>query len=96
MLELLWDASGLAKRYALEVGSDTAIALYDAALSGSQVSTSMGYAEVYSILVRKKNGKVISQQSFNLAVSLLRTELIEGTNFKLLSVPDTAIYAAWD
>lgn len=92
MVVLLWDASGLAKRYAPEVGSDMVDALFAAIPPAQMVSSSVSYAEIYSILLRKFNRAAINRAAFETAKSSLRAELINDPNFVLLSIGDTAFY----
>jgi predicted nucleic acid-binding protein len=89
---LLWDASALAKRYAPEMGSDTVDALFAAVPSADTVSSSISYAELCSILLRKLNRGAIDKASFDAAKSALRMELIVDPDFVLLSVGDAAFY----
>lgn len=67
MVVLLWDASALAKRYAPEVGSETVDALFGAAPTAQMVSSSVSYAETYSILLRKFNRAAIDRTAFETA-----------------------------
>ena len=89
---LLWDASALAKRYAPETGSDTVDALFAAVPAADMVSSSVSYAELYSILIRKLNRGAIDRASFDAAKSALRMELIIDPDFVLLSIGDAAFY----
>ena len=93
MLVQFWDASGLAKRYAFELGSDSADALFEMVPKPLQLTTSITYAEVYSVLIRKLNRKEISKQIFESAKSNIRLELIDDPKFVLLSIPDDVIYS---
>jgi len=52
---LFWDASGLAKRYSLETGSETVDALFDLLPASSILTTAWSYAETFSILLRRRN-----------------------------------------
>jgi|SRR5579871_2396870 len=93
MVVLLWDASALAKRYAPEIGSDTVDALFAAVPTAQMVSSSISYAEIYSILLRKFNRAVFDRPAFNSAKSSLRAELINDPDFVLLSIEDAAFYS---
>jgi predicted nucleic acid-binding protein len=93
MVVLLWDASALAKRYAPEMGSDTVDALFAAVPTTQMVSSSVSYAEIYSILLRKFNRATIDRVAFDTAKSSLRAELINDPDFVLLSIDDTAFYS---
>jgi predicted nucleic acid-binding protein len=89
---LLWDASALVKRYTVETGSDVVNALFD----GSRTTcglTVTGYAEVYSILLRRFHGGAISARTFDGAIALLRNEVLLGPRVELISVADSAVFA---
>ena len=92
MVVLLWDASGLAKRYAPEVGSDTVDALFAAVPTAQMASSAVSNAEIYSILLRKFNRAALDKTAFETAKSSLRAELINDPDFVLLSIDDTAFY----
>ena len=93
MVILFWDASALAKRYAPEIGSDAASALFKAVPATQNVSAAISYAETYSILLRKLNRREIARSTFDKAWSSLRADLIYDPDFVLLPVTDTAIYS---
>ena len=59
MAQIYWDASGLIKRYFAEVGSDTADAFFNNVPRQDMFSSPIGYAETYSLLVRRFNEHVI-------------------------------------
>lgn len=90
---LLWDASALAKRYAPEVGSSTVDALFAAAPAPQMVTTVLGYAETYSVLLRKHHRGSIQLHAFSVAKASLRDEIINSPTFVLLTVDDAAIFA---
>lgn len=91
MLRLLWDASALAKRYALELGSQTVDALFAAVLLSQMTATFLGYAETFSLLTRKCNRGQISRATLRTAISLLQTETLNSLDFSLLTVHDADI-----
>src|SRR6266581_3987874 len=91
MPALLWDASALAKRYCPEVGSDTVDALFNAAPAPQMVITFPGYAETFSVLVRKHNRGNITTATFSTAKSLLRLEVIDSSRFVLIAVDTGAV-----
>jgi hypothetical protein len=62
MALLFWDASSLAKRYFGEVGSDTVNAVFAAAAGKDMATTAWGYAETYSLLVRRLNSGAIEKR----------------------------------
>jgi hypothetical protein len=91
MLVLLWDASALSKRYALELGSDAVDVLFVEVPVAQMVTTFMGYAETYSVLLRKRNRGDITEPSFRSAVSLLQAEILDSADFALLTISDLAV-----
>ncbi len=91
MIQLLWDASALAKRYGLETGSDTVDALFTEVPAFQMFTTFMTYAETYWVLLRKRNRGDLSVATFHSAVSLLQTEVLDDTDFRILSVDDLAV-----
>ena len=52
---ILWDASGLIKRYIAEIGSETVDAIFAAAPGSQMFVTPWGYLEIYAILRRRYN-----------------------------------------
>jgi predicted nucleic acid-binding protein len=91
VLVLPWDASALAKRYALEVGSEAVDALFAEVPAGQMVTTFLGYAETYSTLLRKRNRGTISASTFRSAVSFLQREILDSTDVGLLTIDDVAV-----
>lgn len=94
MPTLFWDASGLAKRYALETGSQTELALFAQMPSLQAVTTLWGYTETYALLLRKRNGRFLSPAAFSAATSLLRNDVFLQGNFQLLTVTDADILSS--
>ncbi len=91
---LLWDASALAKRYAREAGSDVVIAFFDNVDASHIVTTVWGYSETFSILLRRCNGGTIRRESFVVATSSLRTEIIESEETAVLSIDDETVLSS--
>jgi len=91
MPQALWDASALAKRYALETGSAAADALFDSLSLSQMITTFLSYAETFSLLLRKHNRGDISLSAFSFAVSALQAETINSQRFALLSISDSDI-----
>jgi predicted nucleic acid-binding protein len=94
MALLFWDASGLVKRYFLETGSDTVAALFATVPVEEMAATPWGYAETYSILLRRFNGGVLNLASFTAAVAALQAEVVDNPDFALVSIPDEAVFAS--
>ena len=93
MALLFWDASGLAKRYTAEIGRETVNAIFTHAAGHDLATTPWGYAETYSILLRKLNGGAISADAWAKAVNALQAEVVNAPDFGLLSISDTMIFA---
>ncbi len=91
MPTLLWDASALAKRYTEESGSKAVQALFANVPMSQMVSTIWGYAETFSILLRRHNQGVISAKAFGKAASSLETEFVFNPDTTLLSIDDAAV-----
>ena len=91
MVQLLWDASGLAKRYYEEIGSETADALFAATPPPIKIGTFMGYAETAAILRRRLNRGDFNMAAFSTARNALRTEVFDDPEFVLLTVEDADI-----
>ena len=72
MAILFWDASALAKRYAPELGSDTVNTLFDRSAAHEMATTPWGYAETYSILLRRLNGGIVDPADFVIAVTAIQ------------------------
>jgi hypothetical protein len=68
---LLFDASGLSKRYSEEHGAETVVAIFAHNDAHTFIATSWGYLETFAVLVRRKNGGILSLEDFNKANSLL-------------------------
>lgn len=94
MALLFWDASALAKRYFGEVGSATVNALFGHTASQDMATTPWGYAETYSILLRRRNSGVIDPPTFTTSVSALQAEVVNGPDFLLMSVSDPVVFAS--
>lgn len=88
MPQALWDASALAKRYALETGSATADAVFAGLPLSQMVTTFLSYAETFSLLLRKHNRGDISASLFSSAVSALQAETLNSQDFNFLSISD--------
>lgn len=90
MLQLLWDASALSKRYYEEEGSEAVDAIF-AAVPSPGLIAHIGYAETAAILRRKLNQGDIDFAGFQQARLLLEAEVLLSTGFGLLSVEDTDV-----
>jgi hypothetical protein len=91
---LFWDASALAKRFGRERGSDTVDALLDPALTSDQSTTAWGYAETYSVLLRKRNDGRIDFPSFMAAAAAVQAEVVDSGRFHFLPIGEATIFAS--
>jgi len=94
MTLILWDASGLAKRYTEEAGRETVNAIFAAVPARQMHVTPTGYAETYSILLRKYNGKILDLRTFTGATNGLRGEVVENPDFGILSITDALVFGS--
>lgn len=95
-MRLVWDASGLAKRYVPEVGTATVVALWQSLPIRQMAATFTVYAETYSILLRKYNRGEISASALAVGQALLRSETVNHLDFSLLAVDTADILAGID
>jgi predicted nucleic acid-binding protein len=91
MPEALWDGSALVKRYYTEIGSQTVDAVFAAMSAAEMAATFLGYAECAAILRRKLNSRVLDQAAFSSARFLLRQEILNRHDFRLMSIDDRAM-----
>ncbi len=90
---ILWDASGLVKRYGREAGSDAVDAIFASSAVEQMSVTLWGYAECAAILHRKRNGKLISAAAYTSSVTALQQEVLVSNQFKVLTIEDDRILA---
>ena len=79
------DGSALAKRYVPEIGSALVDVLVDTVAEQRIYLLNIGYAEVVSVLVRKKNAGGISAAGFSQALLNIEREVIRSLGKHLLS-----------
>ena len=94
MNSFYWDASALAKRYALETGTSLVNHLFTHATPDRMMCLIVGVSEVISIFVRKKNAHLITPEIFSQALVDFRAEVIDADAFKLISIEDTLVFAS--
>jgi hypothetical protein len=90
---LFWDASALVKRFAAEAGATTVDTLFAQMPALPMATSILGYAETYSVLLRKFNRGTIDAMAFSTAKASLRTEVVVDPAFSLLSIDDAAIFS---
>jgi PIN domain nuclease of toxin-antitoxin system len=91
--KLLWDASALAKRYSLEIGSDSVDAVFRSVPLADMASTVWGYAETYSVLLRRLHDRRIDRQAFSTSIRALQNETVSHPDFGFLRVDEDAVIA---
>ena len=92
--QILWDASGLVKRYYEETGRETVNAVFAAVPTRQMRITPTGYAETYSILLRKRNSGILNARTFTEATNALRGEVVEDADFGILSITDALVFGS--
>lgn len=93
-VQILWDASGFVKHYYGEAGQAAVNAVFAAVPLRDMNITPWGYAETYSILLRRFNGGALNASAFRDAVSELQQDVLESPGFTLLSVSDAVIFGS--
>lgn len=91
---ILWDASGLAKRYTHETGEETVDAVFASAPLSDMSITPWGYAETYSILLRKHHSGILSLATFNTAAVKLQNDVLGSSGFQVISISDATIFGS--
>lgn len=94
MRRVFFDASGLAKRYAPEPGSDMVDLVFDKVLPTRMYCLMLGAGEVASVLVRRHNAGKIRDEPFLRAYDELLRDVIRSVSFNTLSTPNDEIEAA--
>jgi len=89
-----FDASALAKRYSLEAGADRVDYLFDQVKRDRLLCLMLGVAEVASVLVRRRNGLILSQAAFLQGMSNLKAEVLDDDDFCALPAGNDLIAAA--
>ena len=90
MYRLFWDASGLAKRYALETGTEVTNALFTLP-AVVMTTTFLGYAEVCSVLRRKYHRGDLNIDNFHSARQAIEQEILLEPTVELLTIEDADI-----
>jgi predicted nucleic acid-binding protein len=89
-----FDASALVKRYAPELGSDLVNYLFSCVTHKRLMCLIIGVAELFSVLVRKKNREDISVPDFSQALINLGNEVIHTTDFTTVSIEDSLVLSS--
>lgn len=88
------DGSALAKRYVAEPGTPLIDFLFDHVSPDRLVVLSIGFAEVVSVLVRRKNAGVVSAATFSQALIQLGQEIIHSPTLRKVEASNTLVIAA--
>jgi hypothetical protein len=83
---LFWDTSALAKRYFGEAGSDVVNAIFSGVGPHAMATTPWGYAEAYSVLLRRLNAGSLDLPTFTTVVTALQAGVVADPDFGLLPV----------
>jgi hypothetical protein len=86
MIQILWDASALVKRYVAEIGSQTVNALFVAVPPAQMATTVMSYSETFAALWRKQNQGILSAPAFSTAQAALGNEVVGNPDFVVLGL----------
>jgi predicted nucleic acid-binding protein len=89
------DASALAKRYTLEAGSDKVNHLFLSCQHDRFHCLMLGAGEVISVLVRRHNSGLLTQAAFAQALTNIRQEVIDATDFRTVTVDKTTLGASF-
>ena len=92
MSYLLWDSSGLGKRYVKEDSEEVVNALFSLALPMAAIL--IVYLEVASIIRRHRNHGLIDAAQFANARSYLQQEVLSNPDIILLEMDETAMLAS--
>ncbi len=90
---ILWDASGLAKRYYTENGTPSMEAIFQVIPLSQMQCTFWGYAETFAILHRKRNAGILSNVAFTKAATKLQDEALASGGFGVLKIEDDRVLA---
>lgn len=94
MMLFFLDGSALAKRYVAEPGTALLDYLFDHVAVDRLVVLNVGFAEVVSILVRKKNAGLLSAVTFSQALLHLGQEIIHAANLRKLEPANSLVIGA--
>ena len=85
------DASALAKRYVVEIGTALLNHLFDSAPKSRMIALVLALGEVVSVLVRQKNSGRITDRAYQQALVEFRSEVIDDPDFALHSVSNDLV-----
>jgi predicted nucleic acid-binding protein len=88
------DGSALAKRYVAEAGTHLVDSLLNNVSPDRLVVLNVGFAEVVSILVRRKNAGILSSATFAQALIHLGQEIIHAPTLRKVEATNSLVIAA--
>jgi predicted nucleic acid-binding protein len=88
------DGSALAKCYVAEPGTPLLDHLLDHVAADRLIVLNIGFAEVVSVLVRRKNAAILSAATFSQAILHLGKEIIHATNLRKVEPTNNLVIAA--
>lgn len=94
MMIFFLDGSALAKRYVAEPGTPLVDDLLDHVAADRLLVLNIGFAEVVSVLVRRKNTGALSDVTFSQALLHLGQEIIHAANLRKLEPTNSLVIAA--
>ena len=93
-VQIFWDASGFVKRYFGEAGQAAVNAVFAAVPMRDMHITPWGYAETYSILLRRYNAGILGPNAFRDAITELQMDVIGASGLRVLSISDATIFGS--
>jgi predicted nucleic acid-binding protein len=90
------DASALAKRYAMEVGTPVMNHLFRRTPLDRMIILAVGMAEVISIMVRKHNGGRITTAIYQQGLKDFRNEVSAGSGVRIIHIDAVLVESAYD
>jgi predicted nucleic acid-binding protein len=94
MMRFFLDGSALAKRYVAEPGTPLMDHLLDHVKADRLFVLNIGFAEVVSIMVRRKNAGAITGTTFVQALLRLSQEIIHAANLRKVEPTNSLVIAA--
>ncbi|MGH7486802.1 MAG: type II toxin-antitoxin system VapC family toxin [bacterium] len=91
---IYFDASALIKRYVTEPGTPFLNQAFEETPPPYRLCLVLGFLEVVSILVRKKNDRRINQDAFEQAMTEVWSEVMEDDGFTIDSADDALLMSS--
>jgi predicted nucleic acid-binding protein len=94
MIFFFLDGSALAKRYVREIGTHLLDQMFERVSPEQLVVLNVGIAEVVSVIVRRKNSGLMSQESFANAMLHLGQGIVDDPRIQTLETINSLVLAA--